>query len=104
MTEPPKPPDLPRNVPSEKAGILLAGGTPANLLSWRAILEELGQNLAEARSGEEAIRRARAEEFAVILLDVRLPGLGGFDTAKVIRADGRTRHTPILFLAADEID
>jgi PAS domain S-box-containing protein len=86
------------------ASVLLVDDAPANLLSLRAILEELGQNLVEARSGEEAIRLARAEEFAVILVDVLMPGLSGFEAARLIRASDRSRHTPIIFITASDID
>ena len=91
--------------PSEPgASILLVDDNPANLLSLRAILEDLGQNLVEAHSGEEALKRVRPEEFAVVLLDVLMPGISGFETAKLIRADDRSRHTPIIFLTASDID
>ena len=74
---------LSRSEPSEpKASILLVDDTPANLLSLRAILEDLGQNLVEARSGEEALQRVQADEFAVVLLDVLMPGISGFETAR----------------------
>ena len=96
---------LPRSEPSEpKASILLVDDNPANLLSLRAILEDLGQNLVEARSGEEALQRVQADEFAVVLLDVLMPGIGGFETARAIRGDERSRHTPIIFLTASDID
>ncbi|OWK35303.1 Chemotaxis protein methyltransferase CheR [Fimbriiglobus ruber] len=78
--------------------------TPANLLSLRAILEELGQNLVEARSGEEALERVEAQEFAAVLLDVLMPGIGGFETARAIRGHERSRHTPIIFLTTGDID
>ena len=70
----------------------------------RAILEDLGQNLVEARSGEEALQRVQADEFAVVLLDVLMPGISGFETARAIRGDERSRHTPIIFLTASDID
>ncbi len=96
---------LSRSEPSEpKASILLVDDNPANLLSLRAILEDLGQNLVEARSGEEALQRVQTDEFAVVLLDVLMPGIGGFETARAIRADERSRHTPIIFLTASDID
>ncbi len=96
---------LARNLPSEpKVSILLVDDHPANLLSLRAILEELGQNLVDARSGEEALQRVESCEFAVILLDVRMPGLSGFETARLIRGNDRSRHTPIIFLTANDID
>jgi PAS domain S-box-containing protein len=105
MAELPEPPGLSRMRPSEpKASILLVDDSPANLLSLRALLEELGQNLVEAQSGEEALRRVRADEFAVVLLDVLMPGIGGFETARLIRADERSRHTPVIFLTASVID
>jgi PleD family two-component response regulator len=62
----------------------------ANLLSLRAILEDLGHNLVEARSGEDALQRVRSDEFAVVLLDVLVPGMSGFETANypnVVTAD-----------------
>ena len=94
-----------RHEPSEpKANILLVDDNPANLLSLRAILNDLDQNLVDARSGEEALERVRAAEFAVVLLDVLMPGIGGFETAKAIRDGDRSRHTPIIFLAAIDID
>lgn len=92
-------------LPSErKASILLVDDNPANLLSLRALLDGLGQNLVEARSGEEAIERVKAVEFAVILLDVLMPGINGFETAKAIRGQERSQHTPVIFLTASDID
>ncbi len=96
---------LSRMQPSEpKASILLVDDNPANLLSLRALLDGLGQNLVEARSGEEAIERVKADEFAVILLDVLMPGINGFETAKAIRGQERSQHTPVIFLTAGDID
>ncbi len=82
--------------------ILLVDDHPADLLALRVILEELGQNLVQARSGDEALRRLEEDEFAVVLLDVQMPGLDGFETAKLIRGRETTRHTPILFVTAHE--
>src|SRR5437763_8540688 len=96
---------LARNLPSEpKASILLVDDSPANLLALRMILEALGQDFVDARSGEEALARVQSDEFAVILLDVRMPGISGFETARRIRANDRSRHTPIIFLTAHDID
>ena len=96
---------LTRGVASElKANILLVDDNTANLRSLRAILEDLGKNLVEARSGEEALRRVRSEDFAVVLLDVLMPGISGFETARLIRGEVRSRHTPIIFLTANDID
>ena len=95
----------PRQEPSEPgASILLVDDNPANLLSLRAILEDLGQNLVEARTGQEARRRAQADDFAVVLLDVLMPGISGFETAKLIWGQDRTRHTPIIVPTASDID
>ena len=105
MAEMSEPLGLSRNAPSEpKASILLVDDNPANLLSLRALLEDLGQNLVEARSGEEALQRVQSDEFAVVLLDVLMPGISGFETAKAIRGQERSRHTPIIFLTASDID
>ncbi len=100
-------PQTPHNTPSpppERTGILLVDDTPANLVALRAILDAPDYDLVDARSGEEALKRLKAQEFAAVLLDVRMPGLSGFDTAKLVRADERSRHTPIIFLTADDID
>jgi PAS domain S-box-containing protein len=82
-----------------KVKILLVDDQPANLLALEAVLEGFGQNLVKAHSGEEALRFAD-QEIAVILLDVRMHGLDGFETAKLIRSSATTRHTPIIFLTA----
>jgi PAS domain S-box-containing protein len=87
-----------------KANILLVDDNAANLLSLRAILDELGNNLVEAHSGEEALERILSDEFAVVLLDVHMPGISGFETAKLIRGRNRSRHIPIIFLTANDID
>jgi PAS domain S-box-containing protein len=73
---------------------------PANLLALEALLEGLGHELVRANSGGEALRRLLADDFAVILLDVRMEGMDGFETAKQIRGRERSRHTPIIFLTA----
>jgi len=80
--------------------ILLVDDQPANLLSLEAALESLGQNLVKARSGEESLRHLIQMEFAVILLDVLMPGMSGFETAAMIRQRDRSRHVPIIFLTA----
>ena len=86
----------------DQANILLVDDQPANLLALEAVLEELGHRLVRAGSGEEALRRLLDQDFAVILLDVRMHGLDGFETAKLIRGRERSRNTPILFLTAHE--
>jgi PAS domain S-box-containing protein len=83
-----------------RADIVLVDDQPANLLALEAVLAGLGQNMLRASSGEEALRLLADREVAVVLLDVRMPGLSGFETAHRIRALARARHTPIIFLSA----
>src|SRR5437588_1728027 len=85
---------------SDKANILVVDDLPDNLLVMRSVLEELGQNVLTARSGEEALRRVLEHEFAVILLDVNMPGMDGFETAALIRRRKKSAHTPIIFITA----
>src|SRR5205807_215212 len=80
--------------------ILLVDDRPENLLALEAILEPLGQNLLYAHSGEEALRRLLQHEVAIILLDVQMPVLDGFETAMLIKQRERTRHIPIIFVTA----
>ena len=84
----------------EPASILLVDDNPARLLSYRAILEPLGERLVEANSGMEALRRVMEEEFAVILLDVNMPQMDGFETASMIHQHPRFEKTPIIFVSA----
>jgi len=80
--------------------ILLVDDQPENLLALEAILGKLGENLVQASSGEEALRCLLNRDFAVILLDVLMPGMDGFETADLIRSRARSQHTPIIFLTA----
>src|SRR5690606_15214981 len=73
---------------------------PARLLSYEAILAGLGENLVTARSGTEALARLMETEFAVILLDVNMPGMDGFETASLIHQHPRYEKTPIIFVTA----
>jgi PAS domain S-box-containing protein len=82
------------------ANVLLVDDREQNLLALVAILEPLGQTLLRATSGEQALRRLLEHEVAVILLDVQMPGLDGFETATLIKRRPRTRHVPIVFLTA----
>jgi signal transduction histidine kinase len=85
---------------SEKVDILLVDDQAAGLLSLEATLEPLGQRLHRALSGREALRRLLDRDFALILLDVVMPGLDGFETARLIRERERSSQTPIIFLTA----
>jgi len=71
-------------VPDEKVNILLVDDQPARLLSYETILAELGQNLVCAHSGVEALERLMKDEYALVLLDVSMPGMDGFETAAMI--------------------
>ena len=66
---------------SDKVNILIVDDKPEKLLALEAVLEELGQNIVRAYSGREALRALLADDFAVILLDVNMPGMDGFETA-----------------------
>ena len=87
-----------------KANILVVDDRPDKLLVVQAILEDLGQNLYTAASGEEALRHILARDFALILLDVNMPGLDGLETAALIRSRKRSAHIPIIFITADYAD
>ena len=80
--------------------ILLVDDQPGRLLTYRAILEPLGERLVEARSGMDALQRLMDEEFALILLDVNMPGMDGFETASMIHQHPRFEKTPIIFVTA----
>lgn len=85
--------DLPVN-------ILLVDDRQENLLALQSILGDMGHNLIMARSGTEALKYLLKQDFAVILLDVQMPGMDGFETAELIRGRERSQHTPIIFLTA----
>jgi PAS domain S-box-containing protein len=92
------------DVTTSTASILLVDDNPANLFVLKAVLSDLSEDLVEAQSGSEALQCVRENDFAVILLDVLMPGLSGFETARLIRAEHRSRHTPIIFLTANDTD
>lgn len=84
--------------PRERVNILLVDDQPARLLSYETILEPLDQNLIQARSGLEALEKLMRDEFAVVLLDVSMPGMDGFETASMIHDHPRFERTPIIFV------
>jgi signal transduction histidine kinase/CheY-like chemotaxis protein len=80
--------------------VLLVDDRPANLVALEATLAPLALRMVTASSGPEALRRLLEDEFAVILLDVQMPGMDGFETAALIKKHPRTAHTPIIFVTA----
>ncbi|MEK8088270.1 ATP-binding protein [Thermithiobacillus plumbiphilus] len=83
-----------------KASILLVDDRPENLLALEASLEGLGHELVRAYSGEEALKYLLKQDFAVILLDVQMPGINGFETARLIKDRPKSRMIPIIFMTA----
>jgi response regulator RpfG family c-di-GMP phosphodiesterase len=84
----------------ERVNILMVDDHPQNLLALEAVLGDMGQNLVRANSGREALKHLLDQEFALILLDVQMPGLDGYETAALAREREQSRHTPIIFLTA----
>jgi signal transduction histidine kinase len=82
----------------EKVNILLVDDQPARLLTYESVLRELGQNLVSVHSGVEALARLMREEFAVVLLDVSMPEMDGFEAARLIHDHPRFEKTPIIFV------
>src|SRR5688572_23038371 len=83
-----------------KVDVLVVDDSPASLMALDAALRELGQNVVTATSGKEALKKLLHQEFAVIVLDIRMPDMDGFETASLIRSRDRNRSTPIIFLTA----
>ena len=84
--------------------ILVVDDTPENLTAIEVALDELNYRLVKAQSGKEALRRLLKQDFALILLDVQMPGMTGFETARLIRARDRSRQVPIIFITAYDRD
>src|SRR3954465_3481684 len=83
-----------------KVSILLVDDRPEKLLALEAVLEDLGQTIVRAYSGREARRPVLNPDFSVILLDVNMPGMDGFETAQLIRQRKSSQHVPIIFITA----
>src|SRR3954454_12646063 len=86
--------------PPEKVNILMVDDQPGKLLSYEAILGELGENLIKANSGREALDRLLKTDIAVVLMDVSMPELDGFELAGLIRQHPRFQHNAIIFISA----
>src|SRR5262250_2824882 len=84
----------------DKVSILLVDDHIENLVALEALLSNLGQNLVRAESGIDALRLLLHNEFALIILDVDMPIMNGFETAALVREREKSRHTPIIFLTA----
>ena len=86
--------------PDAQANILVVDDNPSKLTAIRSVLHPLGQNIVEAHSGTDALRQLLKDDFAVILLDVRMPDMDGYETAEMIRNRQRSEVTPIIFVTA----
>jgi signal transduction histidine kinase/DNA-binding response OmpR family regulator len=86
---------------ADRANILIVDDRPDKLLVYRTVLEDLQQNLYTAASGDDALRQVLEHDFALILLDVNMPGLDGLETAALIRGRKKSAHTPIILVTAD---
>ncbi|MEY2495395.1 MAG: hypothetical protein QOJ45_1887 [Verrucomicrobiota bacterium] len=91
---------IPAELADEKVSILIVDDRPDKLLAHETVLADLNQNLVRATSGKEALRCLLKQDFAVILLDVNMPGMDGFETAALIRQRMRSETTPIIFISA----
>ena len=85
---------------TERTDILVVDDLPEKHLVYQVVLEDLGQNIVAVTSGEEALKLLVERDFAVILLDVNMPGMSGLETAALIRSRRKSRHTPIIFVTA----
>jgi len=94
------PPAAPLLRAEPKVNVLLVDDRPENLVALEVVLQGLGQNLVKVQSGAAALKYLLHHDVAVILLDVQMPGIDGFETAKLIRQRERSQHTPIIFLTA----
>ena len=88
----------------ERASILLVDDMEDNLIALEAVLGSLNEPLVRARSGEEAMKALLRQQFALVLLDVRMPGMDGFETAANIKRLDQTKDVPIIFLTGAEDD
>jgi signal transduction histidine kinase len=97
-------PRLVRGEREEEPNVLLVDDVDANLIALEAALSSLRCRLVYARSGSEALGHVLREDFALILMDVRMPDMDGYETARLVRARRKSQHTPIIFLTAHDYD
>jgi diguanylate cyclase (GGDEF)-like protein len=88
-------------LPSDEAGVLIVDDTPSKLAAVAAIVSGMELQIVTATSGQQALSRLLKQDFALILLDVNMPTMDGFETAKLIRSHPRSEHTPIIFVTAE---
>src|SRR5215475_3492630 len=84
----------------QRSGLLIVDDEPANLAALEVVLAPLGHRVEMAQSGREALRALLRDDFAAVLLDVRMPDMDGFETAELIRSRPSTQTTPIIFITA----
>ncbi|MET9848914.1 two-component system response regulator [Streptomyces ossamyceticus] len=87
-----------------RAGILLVDDMEDNLIALEAVLASLNEPLVRARSGEEAMKALLRQRFAVVLLDIRMPGMDGFETAANLKRLDQTKDVPIIFLTGTDAE
>ncbi|CAG7645201.1 Sensor histidine kinase RcsC [Paenibacillus solanacearum] len=87
-------------MPQKQVNVLIVDDRPENLLAMSSTLQSPEYRIVTAGSGEEALRRVLQEEFALILMDVQMPGLNGFETVQMIKSRERSRHIPVIFVTA----
>jgi diguanylate cyclase (GGDEF)-like protein len=85
---------------SDKVPILIVDDLPQNIMALEAVIADMGFEVVTARSGNDALRLSLKHDFALILLDVQMPGMNGFEVARLIRANPKTSHFPIIFVTA----
>lgn len=85
---------------TDQVKILIVDDQPENILALESVLNDLGEELISAASGREALKQLLDHEFAIILMDLNMPGMTGFETAELIRSREKCRYTPIIFLTA----
>ncbi|MEO3749567.1 response regulator [Streptomyces sp. B6B3] len=90
--------------PDDRSSILVVDDMEESLVALEAVLGPLGQRVVSARSGEEALKAMLREQFAVVLLDVLMPGMDGFETAENIKRLDQTKDVPVILLTGTDVD